>query len=128
METQNLAPEHHLRILELHQQGLSQTKIAALLGLSRRTVYNHVHLRVFQPGRHRGRPRGSRKLQPFEAYVLAYRRDFPSGNLQDLLAVIRSHGYTGGVSILREFCRQRREDRVVEHREIQKIQELSYRR
>jgi transposase len=105
MNAQPHLPEHHINILELYRQGWTQTHIAKALGYSRRTVYNHIHQRVFLPGKHRGRPKGSRKLLPFEAYVrICIERD-PHISMSRLLGDLRSMGYSGGLSILRDFCR-----------------------
>jgi transposase len=98
-------PEHHNNILELHRQGWTQTHIAQALGFSRRTIYNHLHQRVFLPGKRRGRPRGSRKLRPFEVFVKAKWAGGHRVDLAQLLSELRSLGYSGGLSILREYLR-----------------------
>lgn len=98
-------PTHHYDILDLYRQGWSQTQIAHLLGISRRTIYNHVHQRVFLPGKNRGRPRGSRKIQPFEAKVQEFWHQQGRLNMQHLMAHLRDLGYSGGLSTLREYCR-----------------------
>ena len=108
MNPQTELPEHHQSILELHRQGWTQTRIAATTGFSRRTVYNHVHQRVFQPGKHRGRPRGSRKLQPYIPLVHARIEANPQGKIMRLYMELRDLGYTGGLSILRDYCRSLR--------------------
>jgi transposase len=105
MNPQMHVPEHHNNILELHRQGWTQTLIAQALGFSRRTVYNHLHQRVFLPGKRRGRPRGSRKLLPYEAFVKAKLAGGHRIDLSRLLGELRCMGYSGGLSILRDYCR-----------------------
>jgi transposase len=95
MKTLNLPPQHHDQILNLHRQGLTQTQIAQATGLSRRTVYNHIHQRVFKPGHLRGRPKGSPKLAPFLNLVHAKLQAKPHGSMAKLWAELRPLGYTG---------------------------------
>lgn len=108
MNPQIMTPDHHLNILELHRQGWSQTAIAKALGFTRRTIYNHIHHRVFTPGKTRGRPKGSRKLAVFKAQIVSQLELRPQISIHALWKELQMQGYAGGLSILRDFCRSQK--------------------
>ncbi len=115
MNPHNPSPEHHYNILELYRQGWPQTQIAKALGFSRRTVYNHIHNRVFQPGKLRGRPRGSRKLSPYFARIRSRLELQPDLNISCLWRELQGQGYLGGLSILRDYCRLLKQPEPAQH-------------
>ena len=78
--------------------GETKAEVARRLGLSRQTVYNHLH------GEEVEKPRGKRasKLDPFKEYV--------DGRLEEfrlpatvLLRELRERGYNGGITILKDY-------------------------
>ena len=106
-ETQNPIPEKTHHIIQLWKQGWSQTRIATTLGCSRRTIYNHINRKVYVDSRRRGRPRGSRKLAPFMELLENRLQENPLVNLARVAEEMRVMGYRGGLSILREWRRNR---------------------
>jgi len=100
---------HQAKILK--QQGMKNTRIAELLGIDRRTVYNYLNNTVFQDETaSAGRPRGSRKLAPFFALIeQSLERDiFVSGDI--VFQKMALLGYTGKTTILYDYLKKRREE------------------
>ena len=94
----------------LLREGYSRTSIAAKLGVSRRTVYNYEHRTVFKDTSRQGRPKGSVKLAPFyEQIDAALEGDFTL-NIEVLFTGLVSRGYTGKISILRDYVRNKRHE------------------
>ncbi|MGH7558114.1 MAG: IS21 family transposase [Gemmatimonadota bacterium] len=90
-----------MQIKFLARQGVPKAAIARRCGVSRQTVYNH--LTRTEPFPKRRRSRGS-KLDPFKDHLRSRLEEF------DLPATvlgqeIESKGYTGGLTILRDFIR-----------------------
>ncbi len=90
-----------MQIKFLAREGLQKTQIARRLGVSRQTVYNHLGRTQPYP---KPRARRPSKLDAFKGHV--------SGRLENfdlpatvLLGEIRVKGYTGGLTILREYVR-----------------------
>ena len=80
------------------KEGLSKTEIARRLGRSRQTIYNWIE---------NGAPDKSRanrpsKLDPYKTYIEGRLETFDLPATV-LLREIRKKGYTGGITILREF-------------------------
>ena len=66
---------HQAKILL--QQGFSRKAVADILDVSRRTVYNYEHSRVFTLTNGRGRPKGTSKLLAFrDTIICALKEDF----------------------------------------------------
>lgn len=92
----------------LLREGYSRTLIAATLGVSRRTVYNYEHRTVFKDTSRQGRPKGSLKLAPFYKQIDdALDTDFTL-NIELLFNKLVAHGYTGKISIVRDYVRKKR--------------------
>jgi transposase len=105
--------EEWVDIVSLHRQGLSIRAISARLGVSRNTV--RAALRRDGPPVRQGRALPS-KLDPYKDYLLARLADYPELSAIALAEEIRALGYSGGLSILKEFSfpyRQRRKEPVV---------------
>jgi transposase len=96
------------QLYDLHGQGVSLRGIGRSLGLSRNTVRKYVR----SPEVPKEKPRSKRpsKLDPYKPYV---RERMAAGvdNAEVLLRDIRSQGYLGGSSILREFVQPLRPPR-----------------
>ncbi|MGH2782364.1 MAG: IS21 family transposase [Thermoleophilaceae bacterium] len=93
--------EMSMQIKFLTRQGVSKAEIARRYGVSRQTVYNHLNRTGSFP---RPRPPRGSKLDPFKAYVRSRLKEF---NLPAtvLCREIGPRGYTGGLTILRQFIR-----------------------
>lgn len=102
--------EEWMNLKDLNHQGLALSEIARRTGRDRKTVRKYLHSR--QPPQ--ARPRGKRasKLDPFTEYLLA-RMNQGVFNCVKLLDELRSRGYPGQISILKDFVhpyrRQQRE-------------------
>lgn len=102
-----IAQEEHLMIKYLAQEGLPKAQIARRCGVSRQTVYNHL---ARSSRSQRGGKRRS-KLDPFKDHIRARldRYDLPA---TVLLREIRGQGYSGGITILRDYVRPLKEEKV----------------
>lgn len=94
----------------LLREGYSRTSIAAKLGVSRRTVYNYEHRIVFKDTTRQGRPKGSVKLAPFYQQIDAALEDDFTLNVEVLFTRLVSRGYTGKISIVRDYVRKKRRE------------------
>ena len=88
------------QIYELHGEGQSIRAIARTLGLSRNSV--RKYLRSEEIPRAKPRPSRGSKLEPFHDYA---RQRLAEGvdNCVLLLRELRERGYTGGISVLKQF-------------------------
>ena len=93
----------------LLQQGYSRTSIAQLLDVSRRTVYNYEHGIVFKDTCRRGRPKGS-KLAFFYPFINAALDNDFTLNAEILFDKLVVRGYTGKISIVRDYVRMKRSE------------------
>ena len=102
--------EMSMQIKLLAREGVQKTKIAERFGVSRQTVYNHLTREKGEPFPKPRPPRPS-KLDAFRDYIEARleRFDLPA---TVLLGEIRERGYTGGITILREFVRPLKQEMV----------------
>ena len=88
------------KVKEFLERGMSYSDIARMLGMHRHTVKalsernrNHVQKRT---------KRGS-KLDPYKDYLLKRLLEDHVFNCEKLIQEIRKQGYTGGITILKEF-------------------------
>ena len=94
--------EEWVDIVSRRAAGQSIKSIARELGVSRNTV--RATLRREGPPRYE-RPAAPSKLDPYRDYLIDRLTDFPELSAKKLLAEIRAQGYTGGISILKDFTR-----------------------
>jgi len=87
-------------IRHLKREGLSISEIARRTGHDRKTIRKVIKGEA-QPV-YKQRPRRASKLGPYKTYVKA-RMDAGMSNAVKMLKEIRAMGYTGGISILKEF-------------------------
>ncbi|PWK16141.1 IS21 family transposase [Tumebacillus permanentifrigoris] len=89
-------------IKEMKQRGMSITAIAKELGRDRKTIRRWLY--EDYPDTYRRTVDKPEKLSPFKAYV---RQRMEEGclNAVVILDEIRAAGYTGGITILRDFMR-----------------------
>ena len=94
--------EEWVDIVSMHKAGVSISAIARELGISRNTV--KATLRRDGPPEYRRREMPS-KLDPYKDYLRERLREFPELSAKRLFDEIRAQGYTGGISILKDFTR-----------------------
>lgn len=97
--------EEWVDVVALHRQGLSIRAIARRLGISRNAVRRA--LRRGGPPVYVRPPRPS-KLDPYKDYLLQRLTGFPELSAAALFDEIKALGYTGGVSILKDFTKPHR--------------------
>lgn len=84
----------------LQEEGKTQREIAEALGVTDRTVRNYLK-RIDQPGKKRA---FSSKLDPFKDFIDTILEEDPFFNREILLERLRKQGYTGRISILRDYA------------------------
>lgn len=89
-------------IIELKRQGLSITQISLTTGYSRPTI--RKFLQDPQTPRYSPRPAKESKLETFKPY-LEQRLSQGAWNAVVLLSELKARGYTGGLTILKDFLR-----------------------
>jgi transposase len=98
-----------MQIKWLAGQGVPKARIAAQLNVSRQTVYNHLN-RGAVPFPKPREPRSS-KLDGFKAYIRSRMENFDLPATV-LLREIRTQGYAGGLTVLRDFARPLRKELI----------------
>lgn len=94
----------------LLQEGYSRNTVANILNVSRRTVYNYEHGIVFKNGCKQGRPKGKSKLASYYTQINdALDKDFTL-NAEILFDNLKKQGYTGKISILRDYISKKRKE------------------
>ncbi len=96
--------QRYEEVIKLHQQGASQVAIAALIGLDRDTVRHYIKAPAFPEI---VRPKRTSKLDPYKNY-LHERWAAGQQNVTHLIKEIRTQGYQGGASIVRDYLRDYR--------------------
>lgn len=97
--------EEWVDIISMHKAEVPIKEIARQLGVSRNTV--RATIRRDGPPGYRRKQMPS-KLDPHKGYLLERLREFPELSARRLFDEIRAQGYTGGISILKDFTRDRR--------------------
>lgn len=97
--------EEWVDVVSMHKAGVPIKVIARELGISRNTV--RATLKRDGPPAYQRKPMPS-KLDPHRDYLLQRLHDFPELSAKQLYSEIRARGYTGGVSILKDFTRPHR--------------------
>lgn len=99
-----ISKEELMEIQILHQQGHSQRAIARKLGVSRNTVKRYLKKTRLTP-QYSTREQKSSKLSPFIDYLHSRLTDAAPIHLSAvaLLREIKEQGYTGGISLLRQY-------------------------
>ena len=96
-------------IREMRDQGMGIGKIAETVGISSPTVRKYLNAR--KPQSYSKRHRAS-KLEAFKPYIAERIRKYDL-TAKRILEEIRSRGYVGGYTILKEYCRTIRRDRSI---------------
>lgn len=90
-------------------QGMKKCRIAEVLDVDRRSVYNYLNDLVFQEGASSpGRPAGSSKLSPFHGFVEQKLEDDLYMNGEVLFTKLQTLGYKGRTTILYDHLKKRR--------------------
>jgi len=95
---------------DIHQfkrQGLSISEISALTGFDRKTIRKYLAQPDAAP-RYAPRPKQQSKLEPYRAYI-DQRLQAGVWNAQVLLRELREQGYSGGVTILKDYLKPKRQ-------------------
>jgi len=90
---------HQAKILA--NQGMTQYRIAEILGVTDRTIRNYLSGK--SPSRKIQKIRAS-KLDPYKSFILSILSDDPLFNCEVIFRRIKARGYSGGITILRDFC------------------------
>lgn len=94
--------EHRMMKAEILQgEGLKQREIAEMLGVTDRTVRNYLKGRPHSELR----PRRPSKLDPFKPAIDAILEENPTYNRGILIERLARMGYSGKISILRDYAR-----------------------
>jgi len=88
-------------IHRLHNEGLSQKKIAATLHIDRKTVRKFLN----DPDPKRSPIKRASKLDPFKAQIDKFLAIDPMASATVILQRITSRGYDGGITILKDYLR-----------------------
>lgn len=91
----------------LRKHGMKCQEIAWRLNLSCRTIYNYLNDLVFNDKRC-GRPAGESILKPFYGYIDDKLQDDLYLNGENLFLDLLGMGYTGKITILRDYLHERR--------------------
>ena len=94
-------------IRELYQKGWTQTGIAKETGFDRKTIHKYLKEDKL-PERKVNKKKKESKLDPYKNYLLQ-RIQEGTTNCVVLLEEIQAMGYTGKITILRDFVRPYRE-------------------
>jgi transposase len=100
-----------LKVRELFAKGLSKSEIARKLGMDRKTVTRLLEEGPTRRCQRAAQPQRASKLDPYEEYILRRVQQDGVTNAQVILREIRSLGYQGGYTILKDFMRPLRPQR-----------------
>jgi transposase len=99
-----LSKEELILLHHYLKEGLTKTTVATRLGISRRTVHRYVTNGKPEPQYGPRDPRAS-KLDPFQKYLRGRVLAYPDLSGARLLLELRTLGYTGGYTILKDYLR-----------------------
>ena len=104
--------ERRVLLREYLEQGWSKRALAEKLGISRRTIYNWIETGQLdrdaddEAVRYKGRPVVERKIDPYRAIIDARLQAYPLLSAIRLHEEIKSAGYTGSYTQVKEHVRQ----------------------
>ncbi|WP_445425290.1 IS21 family transposase [Alishewanella sp. HL-SH06] len=104
-----ITKEELMKIQILHQQGLSQRAIAKQLGISRNTVKRYLRAKIDTPV-YSAREKGRSLLDPFKSFLHSRIAQAKPVHLSGevLFRELKELGYTGSLSLLRQYLFQYR--------------------
>ena len=91
--------ETYCRIRQMHRDGLRAAQIAAEIGCDERTAAYWIEEKNY---RQRKQSPASSKLDPYKPRIIRWLETFPYSGVQ-VVQRLRSEGYQGGATIVREF-------------------------
>lgn len=102
------------RVLLRHylEQGLTKTAVAEMLGVGRRTVHHWIETGQLdrdlsaETVAYGSRPPVPTKIDPFKEIIVSRLAEYPKLTAKRLLDEIRSAGYEGGYTQVKEYVRQ----------------------
>lgn len=103
--------EDVLKVRELFAKGLSKSEIARNLGMDRKTVRRLLEEGPTRRCQRAAQPQRASKLDSYKEYILRRVQQDGVTNAQVILREIRSLGYQGGYTILKDFMRPLRPQR-----------------
>src|SRR5690554_2993695 len=103
--------EDVLQVRELFAKGLSKSAIARKLGIDRKTVSRLLEAGPTRRYQRAAQPQRPSKLDPYKEYILKRVLEDEVTNAQVILREIRSLGYEGGYTILKDFMKPLRPQR-----------------
>ncbi len=104
-----ISKEELMNIQLLHQQGHSQRAIAKQLGISRNTVKKYLTLNAEEP-EYSSRPKIGSKLEAYKSFLHSRIAQATPIHLSAVVLYreIKEQGYTGSLSLLRQYLYQYR--------------------
>lgn len=104
-----ITKEELMKIQILHQQGMSQRAIAKQLGISRNTVKRYLRAKVDTPV-YTARAKGRSMLEPYKSFLHSRIAQAKPVHLSGevLFREVKALGYTGSLSLLRQYLYQYR--------------------
>lgn len=104
-----ITKEELMKIQILHQQGCSQRKIAKQLGISRNTVKRYLYQKIDTPV-YAKRAKAKSLLDPYKPYLHSRIAQAKPIHLSGVVLYreIKELGYSGGISLLRQYLYQYR--------------------
>lgn len=99
-----------LKAKDLQAKGCTQKEISEKLGVCERTVRNYLT----NPPSSRKKVKRKSKLEPYHAYIKKIIEDEPYYNCEILYDNLLKAGYTGKISILRDYVSNRRRESLTE--------------
>ena len=105
-----ITKEELMKIQILHQQGLSQRAIAKQLGISRNTVKRYLSRKLNEPSYKPRSTSAQTLLNPFKSFLHSRIAQAKPVHLSGvvLFREIKELGYTGSLSLLRQYLFQYR--------------------
>lgn len=93
-----------MEIKKLYQEGVSISELSRRLGYDRKTIRKAIRSQEDGNKQNQGVRSKTSKLDPYKPYI-EQRMRFGVLNAERILREIREQGYTGGITILREFMK-----------------------
>lgn len=99
-----------IKAKELQAKGYTQKEISEKLGVCERTVRNYIH----NPSSSRKTVKRKSKLDPYHEYIKSIIKEKPYYNCELIFMDLQKAGYTGKVSILRDYVKKIRQEVLTE--------------
>ncbi len=97
----------HVEIRSLKENGVSWSEISKMMGADRKTVKKYASLDQYSPFFRKEKAGG--KLEPYKQHILSRLEKYPLSAVR-IYEEIRAQGYTGRMTILRDFMKSVRKE------------------